>query len=126
MGLADQRDAIAQRPQVITQSQLGGTQRHGIVGGAVAGHVTAGVEGHARRRADRRLAIGTFEAYDAFSQPVDMRGLEGRMAGTAQVIRPPPVGPDEKKVARSEERRVWNERGRKCRSRWAPGNEKKT
>src|SRR3546814_4771737 len=71
---------------LITQSQLGGTQRHGIVGGAVAGHVTAGVEGHARRPADRRLAIGTFEAYAAFRQPVDMRGLQGRMAGTGQEI----------------------------------------
>ena len=106
MGLADQGNAVAERPQVVAERQLGRPQRHRIIGGAVARHVTAGIEGHARRPADRRLAIGAFEQHAALRQRIDMRGLQGRMAGAGQVIGAQLVGHDEKDVADLTHRRA--------------------
>ena len=98
MGLAGQRDPGAQRAQMIAHRADVQRQRHPVPVGAVGDHVAAGIEGHARRAADRRLGKGAGEP-DAFGrQRIDMRRLERRMAHAGEVIRPQLVAHDEQDI----------------------------
>src|SRR5258706_16399984 len=49
-------------------------------------HIAAGIEGHPRGTADRRLHIGVREAHAELCQPVDIRCFQRRMAGAPQIV----------------------------------------
>ena len=60
--------------------------------------VAAGIEGHPRRATYWRLDIATVETNPLACQPVDIRGVEVRMASTTQIIEPELVEHDEEDV----------------------------
>ena len=86
VGLADQHIAHADLLQMIAQRRFTDAQRPAIPVRAVRTHVAAGIEGHARGAADRRLHIGVREAHAPLRHCIDVRRLQGRMAGAAQII----------------------------------------
>ena len=99
MRLADQRRAQSERTQPVAEREFAHRQRHVVPGGAVAEHVAPGIEGHPRRAADRRLAIGAGEARSFRCQPVQMRRLQRRMPVAGEIIPAKLVCHDEEDIA---------------------------
>ena len=98
MRFPDQKRVHSGLAKMVAKRQLADLQRHAVPGGAVRAGVAAGIEGHPRRAAYRRLDIATLETNPPACQPVDVRGVEVRMAGTAQIIKPELVEHDEEDV----------------------------
>ncbi len=98
VGLADQPATHAVVTQIVAHGPLADFQRHHVPGRAMAVHVAAGVGGHARRAAQRRLDIGTVEPNAPLRQPVDIRCLQMRMTITTQIIPAQLVEHDEQNV----------------------------
>src|SRR6266478_153147 len=71
---------------MVAESRLADPQRPAVPVRAVRAHVAAGVERHPRGAADRRLHIGVREAHATLRHGVDVRGLQGLMSRTSQVI----------------------------------------
>ena len=86
MRLADQHVADADLLQVIAERRFADAQRPAVPVRAVRAHVAAGIERHPRRAADRRLHIGVGEQHAAFGHRVDVRRLQGRVAGAAEIV----------------------------------------
>ena len=86
VGLADQHVAHADLLQVIAERRLADPQRPAVPVRAVRAHVAAGVEPHPRRAADRRLHIGVGEPHAALGHRVDVRRLQRRVAGAAEIV----------------------------------------
>ena len=83
---------------MIAKRQLADLQRHAVPGGAMRADVAAGIEGHPRRAAYRRLDIATLETNPLACQPVNIWGVKVRMSGAAQIIEPELVEHDEEDV----------------------------
>ena len=98
VGLADQHIAHADLLEVIAQRRLADAQRPAVPVRAVRAHVAAGVEAHARGAADRRLHVGAREAHAARRQRVDVRRLQRRMPGAAEIVVAQLVAHDEEDI----------------------------
>ena len=98
--LADQHRGEAEVPHVVAQGQLPELERVLVGHRAVRGHVAAGVDARPGRPAQRRLAVGAGEPDPAGGEPVDVRGLQVRMAVAGQVVPPELVEHDEQDVGR--------------------------
>ena len=101
VGLADQHVAHADFLEVIAEGRLADPQRPAVPVRAVRAHVAAGVERHPRRTADRRLHIGLREQHAAPGHGVDVRRLQRRMAGAAEIIVAKLVAHDPENVLRA-------------------------
>ena len=86
VGLADQHVADADLLQVIAERRFADAKRPAVPVRAVRAHVTAGIERHPRRAADRRLHIGVGEQHAAFGHRVDVRRLQDRVPGAAEIV----------------------------------------
>ena len=107
VGLADQHVAHADLLQVVAQRRLADAQRPAVPVRAVRAHVAAGVEAHPRGAADRRLHIGVGEAHAAPRHRVDVRRLQRRMAGAAEIIMAKLVAHDPEDVFRARHVRTF-------------------
>ena len=99
MRLADQGRAQPERAQPVAEREFAHRQRDIVPGGAVAEHVAPGIERHARRPADRRLAIGAGEARSLRRESVQMRRLQRRMPVAGQIIPAQLVRHDKQDIA---------------------------
>jgi hypothetical protein len=86
MGLADQHVADADLLQVIAERRFADAKRPAVPVRTVRAHVTAGIERHPRRPADRRLHIGVREQHAAFGHSIDVRRLQDRVPGAAEIV----------------------------------------
>ena len=86
MRLADQHVADADLLQVIAERRFADAQRPAVPVRAVRAHVAAGIERHPRRAADRRLHIGVREQHAAPGHRVDVRRLQDRVPGAAEIV----------------------------------------
>ena len=86
MGLADQHVADADLLQVIAERGFADPQRPAVPVRTVRAHVAAGIERHPRRAADRRLHIGVGKQHAPFGHRIDVRRLQNRMSGAAEIV----------------------------------------
>ena len=86
VGLADQHVAHADLLQVIAERRFADAQRPAVPVRAVRAHVAAGIERHPRRAADRRLHIGVGKQHAAPGHRVDVRRLQDRVPGAAEIV----------------------------------------
>jgi hypothetical protein len=86
MSLADQHVADADLLQVIAERGFPDPQRPAVPVRTVRAHVAAGIERHPRRPADRRLHIGVGKQHAALCHRVDVRRLQDRVAGAAEIV----------------------------------------
>ena len=104
--LADQHRRETEIPHVVSQGQLPRLERVLVGHRAVRGHVAAGVDAGPGRTAQRRLAVGAGEPHPAGGEPVDVRGLQVRVAVAGQVVPPELVAHDEQDVGVVLQRRL--------------------
>ena len=86
MRLADQHVADADLLQVIAERRFADAQRPAVPVRAVRAHVAAGIERHPRRAADRRLHIGVGKQHAALGHRIDVRRLQDRVSGAAEIV----------------------------------------
>ena len=98
VGLADQPAAHVNIAQVIAQSGFADAQGVAVPLRAVAADIAPCIGRHARGAAHGRLGVGIAEPYAHRRNTVDIRGLQRRVSGTAQIIEPQLIKHDIKDV----------------------------
>ena len=98
MGLADQPGGHAEIAHMIAEGLFPDAERDAVIGRAMGLHIAPRIERHARRAADRRLTIGMGKDGAVIGERVDMRGVDRRMTGAAEIVRAQLVTHDEKDI----------------------------
>ncbi len=104
--LAGERKRASGAAQIFAERYFADRQRHAVPGRAVARHVAAGVERHARGAAHAGLHERAIEAHAAPRELVEMSRREKGMAVAAEMIGAQLVAHDEQDVADRAHRSV--------------------